>query len=367
MGYVKPGKSVLETAHYSLAPEVSGTDIEESVYDPLNDPEYTALDNVAVSEAFGNLEELNIQLLENDNNLFESVISSDFTSHANEVALTESAFVEVQNEATANLIIQEANNCSKIFGGTRNSLKQAAAKTSNKIAALHKSDKTKFKSFTYADLAGFAGLDNFAFPSATTDKLLDKLASFNTLVSAVESFAKTVNSTSDRNKMQVAFASLKTKAAGESGMLNDNIKTVFKSSNTWTPSKKDVAILAQFVKDASVMKKDIASKASDAAKAVKAIENVLKEICKAASKSNDPEAAYKANLMYSASSFILRTINRRFNMYLNSIVKEYAAYRKAAIVCCKYAHKKATSTNESMIYNAIAESSDTFVYEQFAY
>jgi cell fate (sporulation/competence/biofilm development) regulator YmcA (YheA/YmcA/DUF963 family) len=121
------------------------------------------------------------------------------------------------------------------------------------------------------------------------------------------------------------------------------------------------------VKDASVMKKDIASKASDAAKAVKAIEDVLKEICKAASKSNDPEAAYKANLMYSASSFILRTINRRFNMYLNSIVKEYAAYRKAAIVCCKYAHKKATSTNESMIYNAIAESSDTFVYEQFAY
>ena len=375
------------------APDVSGTienesnNQEVSVSEAkdiftIDDPEQndvleeSYLDNIYISEKFGNLEETAIQLLENDGALFNTLIESDFEQATDNMRLSESVLEEVSDEIFTENLICEANNTSKIIIGISNAIKQAGAKTSSKLLELHAKDQSTFARFAKVlsidNLTGFKGIDNFAFPSDATDKTLAKIASFDSLQAIMNIFSAKLNSESDRSSMKEAFDELKSSVDQNIKDFNRDVKEAFSVTSTWNPSKNDILILNLYMKKPNNIKKDIAEKTSNAVKSINNIEKNAKNLCKAATNNRTDDATYKANLIYQATSYILRAAVRKFNAYLNFVVKEYALYRKAALICGRYCNrvvskKKVNTTNESTIAMLIGESSDEYVYEQFAY
>lgn len=337
------------------------------------------IEETAVDPSFGSVMETVMMMHENDKNMFDSLIECDFISATNENVMNEAdaeAANDAGNETKKNKILEKIK---EIIAAAGRAMKQAAQNIISKLLDIVKADAklvgTYEKTLTMANLDGFSGIANFRFPKAavTADSLKNvKLASeftsdFNTAVQKAE----------ERDIIDNAWKTFEDKvqnAEEEIKKLGEDDTYFNAKEDSWKPtSDTQIKAMLNSTKNANDTIKEIKNHAATVLAELKKIENAAKSAMKSGKKGKAGETeVYKLTKMYNAASKTVRLFSKEFSAYTNIAVRQVAAYRKATIICGRYALKKSKgeATNEATeaIFNAaLAESSDTYVFECFAY
>ena len=324
------------------------------------------LNSLDESESYSGLLSTNIEILENDLNIFNNIIELDFISSMNEMMMLDQSINEATNEDKVEKLI---NNCEKVSIAAKKTIETAALKKHKKIVKFYEKNANKFETATKVlntkNLEGFSGIKNFELQDEAFKNALAGLSTptyiiriyGDALKKIVNSFDKTEITNIYKNYASVEKKTIKS-------YINDlTNRVVRKPKNVWVPANGDIASMIKFAKKdtCSANISSISSKYSDALAAVLKSSKDAIEKCK--KQSQTEIVAVKANFIYRITSIAVRYIISMFNCYCDTMIRKIANYRKAIVVCSSYATKK-SSVNEAMLY-ALAESSDAYTFEFF--
>lgn len=343
------------------------------VTDPQNEvtiSESTYFNGIEKVNEFSNLIETNIQVLENDNNVFNSLLELDFVTSMNEAMMLESAGSEDSNIAKKKNILEQVN---KICVGVKEALKQSGKSLKETSKAMISNDKKNFS--TYLDainkngLEGFNGIKNFSFPSIKSGNVIDNIADCSDVVDAFESFCKSIVSDISKEDVDITIENFDSALTNAKNKYMGLIKEALPKSETWNPSDNDIKLLTEFVKGIAVTN-SISETTSEVVDSVKSIEKVAKDSINNIMKEQGEFNVYKMDAVYRAVSRATRLVNNKFQAFRDLEVREIAAFRRAIFVCGKYAIKLEKSVKESveiqdMWNTVVGESSDTYVFSKF--
>ena len=361
------------------------SNVDESFDDIMRE-----LDEAVEDTRLGDLLEFTIEMHEQDQRMFNSLLEADFISIANESYLTEDENKEVSDQGNEMKKEKITEKVMALFTKAIEAIKSAFATIMKKIESVISTDKAIIKRYGKLDknnLAGFEGIKNFEFPV----KVLKGSRYINDADDANKEFDKTLNeirkaSDIDRvneifNNMKLYFEELKK----VEGATNDEY---FKKFDNWIPDDKAISFLNDYANGALTKKKDLKE---FAAKTIANYKNKGKEADKASKEANNAGNEVKAIKMERISSLCSMYIsfaNTTFKEIVGVSVKEIKCLRSAYIICGKYAAKKAskkvddvkpetanteenkeqTPKTESALLNwAIIESSNEYIDNVFAY
>lgn len=343
-------------------------EIEQTSYDP----------------DFGNLMEVSNMIAEVDQMMFESLLQADFISVTNESVMLEAEAEEANaqgNEVKKNKIIQKIT---QIIDTVIEAIKKAASNFIVKVTSIIKGDKKlveKYKNLTADKLNGWKGIPNFAFPKPVSAEFVMKDTGFQ-IMDIWTKFEKVYLDPDTTTREQFDEAANKALEAVKMGKY-ENKSSDESYMARFFEEKKDA-----FVPDNNQLAKAI-KKIANADDVLKNVKNIaakiiadLKTIKKNTQKSNRSLEKYRtelqvyaANKTYTVISSICKYANRTLSMITNLTARQFAAYRKVVILAGRYASKgdkKQETTNEAALLeeafcDAIAESSDTYVFEHLGY
>lgn len=364
------------------------------------------IDETPYDPNFCGLMECTIALAEADHMMFESMIQCDFISTMNEHTMSISEAEEANNannEVKKNKIWEKIKS---IFAYIRDAIKKAIANIIYKITDLLRSDEKIYKKYAptlvMKNLEGFIGIDNFTFPKQIDEK------SFNSLEfvkgNQFDDGVKKIADATDRDAVDSLYKTFEddcNAAADETDRLAKKRNQFEEGEKNWKPSEDQLNYIKDTMKSGSDQIKNLKKQAKEVVKILNEKEKKAKDNFKSAKKDDDKSEfeVYKLNKVYQITSKYSKQISRANTVYINAIVKQIAACRKAFIICGRYAYKKAggkeeetTTTkisnqtaggrqlpaarptqlptaraNEAAINFALGESSDVYVYEKFAY
>ena len=355
--------------------------VAESVEDAvLNEAEeiMRELDECSYDSNFGDIMEVAIQLHENDKKMFDALIECDFISAVNESVMLEADAEEANKGGNATKLQKIGYTIQRVIQNFIELLKKAAQNAIAKIIDLVKNDKKLVagfrKTLTLPNLKGFKGISDFAFPSG---KMLsaDDLTSEKDAVKFVTDFMSKAYGTADKEEMDKLYNEFIEEIKEREKFNNDYASVAFeKPEPKWVPtSNNQLGAMVDAVENGSVQIKAIKNHAAKVIGILKSIESSAKRSLSTAKK-NKEEDVYILNKIYSATTETCRYFSKEFKIFTKVTAQQIAAYRKAAIICGRYAAKVAKggvpstetdseekSANESMIMWALGESSDVYV------
>lgn len=324
--------------------------------------------------SLGHIMEACISIHENDAKMFDSLIELDFVSATNEGALLEAEGLAAKGEKILDKI-------KHLFEMVINFIKKAVANFIAKIIDLVKSDKKLYE--TYKDtlklenLKGFPGIIDFAFPNAAFSK--DSLDSTEKAKSFTKEFNTKVQREDTREAIDNAWEEFKKKFDTEKEAYNKKIEEVAfrKKEEKWRPTESwQLTAMANSVNNASQTIKDMKADAAKTIAALKELQADAKKNKSNVNKADNGEVeVYKMKVLYDAASKTTKFYSKKFSTYTNIASKQIAAYRKAFILCGRYAlkiskgegAKAEEAKNEAAITYALGESSNEYVYECLGY
>ena len=144
----------------------------------------------------------------------------------------------------------------------------------------------------------------------------------------------------------------------------------------WTPTEEwQIESMLNGINNANKTINGIKNHAATIIGALKALRSEAKSAA-SNSKGKGEIEVYALNKLYSVSSETCNLFSKEFKVYISIAMKQIAAYRKAAILCGRYALKKSKGEapateveveQEAMLAWAIGESSDVYVAECLGY
>lgn len=327
----------------------------------------------------GHLMEACIQLHENDARMFDTLLELDFVSATNEATLLEAEATEANNAANVSKMEQIKKKILEIIDGVVRAIKAAAGNVIAKITDLVKADSKIYD--TYKDvlkmenMEGFGGIPNYAFPK----DLISKKDIDTELVAKCRELANHVKSLDSKESIDAKLEEVKNLAkASQEENKKDNFRKDFfeERQEYWKPSSdQQLRKMLGATKAASEIISGIKETASKSIKEMNDYKKTVADELKAGKKGTELEV-YKLKTVYDLVSICSKSMTKEFSAYTNTAIAQLGAYRKAAILCGRYAAKKAKGEvptseedvkTESMIMYALAESSDEFVAEYFGY
>ena len=335
-------------------------EIEQTSYDP----------------DFGNLMEVSNMIAEVDQMMFESLLQADFISVTNESVMLEAEAEEANakgNEVKKNKIIQKIT---QIIDTVIEAIKKAASNFIVKVTSIIKGDKKlveKYKNLTADQLKGWKGIPNFAFP---------KNLAIDTEISYVAADIKDIWNDFEKEYLTAQTRENMDKAVEDAMAALNKEKTEKEYKRMFFEQEEDNFIpqnvqLKMAVKYLTTANDDLKVVKNVSAKTIAE----LKEIKKAVAQSNrkmriaNELQVYSANKTYAVISAICKYANKMLSLFISLSARRFAAYRKVLILAGRYASKgdkKQETTNEAALLeeafcDAIAESSDTYVFEHLGY
>lgn len=339
---------------------------------------------------FGDIMEAVIQIHENDQRMFDTLIGLDFVSSMNEAVMLEEEATRTNAAADEKKASSIGEKISQIWDAIINAIKKACANIIAKIVALVKGDKKIYETYkpvlTMNNLEGFPGIQDFAFPNAqiTDEGLADKeLAKGFT-----GDFLSAVTKAENREDIDRAWEGFdkKVKERQESFSKLGEDSTYFGTKEKlWKPTqewqlKKMLGVVSGAADTISAIK----GKTVAVIGTLKGLKRDAKSATISKKKGGEVES-YKMNKLYLAASTTCKLFSKEYKAYTVIAMKQIAACRKAAILCGRYALKKSknastdakadtnTATSEeqnveeSALMWIIGESSDAYVAEMLGY
>ena len=331
-----------------------------------------SIDESNYNPYFGDIMETVIEIQENDQNMFDTLIECDFISAVNESVMGEDATYlneasdQKKGESIKDKIVS-------LFNKIINAIKQAAQNIIYKIGDILKTDKRLYNEYrhvlTMENLKGFKGIANFTLPKKRIDA--ESLKSVKVASQFTAEFNAAVLRADSKDAIDAVYAKFEEKVEAE----EQTFKNLYKEEGndpqaTWMPTDPELKSCLAEMNSASETIKGIKTHSAN----VMAELNKLKSEAKSAKKSggNDAIEAYMLNKKYIAASKTCSLFSREFKAYTNTAIKQLAACRKVVIICGRYALKKSRGGKEEVQHNsaidwAIGESSDLYVYETLGY
>lgn len=362
--------------------------VAESVEDAvLNEAEefMRQIDECSYDPEFGHIMEAAIQLHENDKRMFDALIECDFISAVNESVMLEADAEEANAAGNEKKKIKISEMIEKIFTAVMDAIKKAAANIIYKITDLVKSDKKLYAAYkpvlTIDNLKDFPGIQDFAFPKAIINS--ESLKSVENAKKFSEEFNNAVTRMESKEDIDSAYETFQNKVKEEKESFANMAQkdTYFgEKEKSWKPTESwQISKMLNTLDSASDTIKEIKNHAAQVLGALKTLKNEAKSATKGVSKKTAGEVeVYKLNKLYKVSSETCNLFKQEFSAYISLASRQIAACRKAAILCGRYAAKKAKgaetkpeteekAANESMIMWALGESSDVYVSECLGY
>lgn len=319
------------------------------------------------NENLGNIMEAVIAVRENEHKMFDSLLELDFVSATNEATLLEADAEkanDAQNQSKLKAVIGKIE---ELITNAIGAIKTVASNFIGKIKEFLDRDKKLIKAygdFSVADLKGFKGISNFAFPKHQTIKV--------DVANDVDNKLKTIGNTSDRDAISQCVEEFKKSAVDLKKAIKMEDYFEEKSDN-FVPNDQQ---LADIISGVTSGKATIASLKKATAETMAKLKK-FKSDAKSAIKSSkgDELEVYRAKSVYEVSASFVSGYMKLFNDYTHVLVKQIAAYRKAYIICGKYTKggkskddaKAEEKVEESVLMYTLSESSDEYVYAHFAY
>lgn len=343
-----------------LAPEV----FTEEAYDP----------------SFGSIMETTIQICENDQKMFDSLIECDFLSaHTESTMLEEDATAALleQDEAKKEGILQKIKD---LIAAVIAAIKKAASNFIAKINNIISNDKKIYakyeKNLTVENLNGFKGIKNYRPVKILLDKSDIENADINKTLNAFKNdFISKAESASDKDEIKSAYEDMKNKikdnrSANDSIYFGDPVES-------FVPGNDYLGKIKSIVKSGSNIIKKIKDEVGKQIKALKETENEAKKAISTARKNKSGDLdVYKAKMVYDATSLVTKSYTHLFAEYTNLAARQLAAARKAFLICGKYCNKKANGENPAKeedqataeaVDFAVMESSDEYIFSVLGY
>lgn len=341
-----------------LAPEV----FTEEAYDP----------------SFGSIMETAIQICENDQKMFDTLIECDFLSAHTEATMLEedaTAALLEQDDAKKKGILQKIKD---LINAVISAIKKAASNFIAKINNIISNDKKIYeryeKNLTVANLQGFKGIKKFKM----IDLVINQNEPKNSKVFDVykNSFINKAYDAQSKDEIDNAYDEMKEalssiKTVGEDIYFEDEVED-------FVPDDKDIQKIKSVVKASNTLVKGIKDNAAARIKELKAVESAAKDaIIKGKNKKDAGEVAvYASKKVYDATSAVTKAYTHRFAQFTNIAARQLATARKAFLICGKYCNKKAKGENpnetedqataEAVDY-AVMESSDEYIFSELGY
>ena len=302
-----------------------------------------------------------IEICECDQNMFETLIEFDFMSENNLRTMTESeaiALNEASDKGKVSAIIEKIKG---VIGKVVAAIKSGAAKVIDKISEVIHADKRIIKKYddtlTMDNLEGFKGIKKFAMPK-------DYLRETGTVMGILQTMKSDLSNV--KNISISNINDIKSDSNADRLMMKSDVLTSAfeKEVEDFIPDSTQL----NRIKNGMKTSKDTISKIKKlSSAAVSEFKNVMKLI-KAAKRNTDDKGEAKVYATaYNIVSKNSKAVSKAVAQYMNTLKKQLSAYRKAYIVCGRYAYGKAKgkesedATNEAVNF-AITESSDVFVF-----
>lgn len=328
------------------------------------------IENSEASELFTSLAETAIQISENDANLFDVMIELDFVSSMKHSL--GSVNEEYENGANDAKKASIKKNINKVCNATVEAIKSAgvhADKSTDKVFKNIKYDEYS-KVLKDAKSEDFKNLSTTVYiPSAEADKLVESVADMSDIVKMFKKCSdgikngKTIDDVDDAtNDCIDDFKAVKSN-------FKDTAKKVSANNIAVNINKEAIAKIVSKASGNSI-KRACAYTTTKAIDEINKISKIALACVEATDKDSSEFAVYKINLLYIFVSKAVKLVLRKYNMYLNLVAREAASYRKAFVICGKYAARVQKNVSESVddieLSNMIfAEASDLFVFETY--
>ena len=344
-------------------------EIEQTSYDP----------------DFGNLMEVSNMIAEVDQMMFESLLQADFISVTNESVMLEAEAEEANaqgNEVKKNKIIQKIT---QIIDTVIEAIKKAASNFIVKVTSIIKGDKKlveKYKNLKADQLEGWKGIPNFAFPKFVNAKFMIENTSDEIMV-VWEKFKKDVllnlNITTKEECDTAANGAFRSTKMGKDVNKDKDEDLMYRffeeEKDFFVPTNDQLSTAIKKLGNANEILKNAKDAAANTINSLKTIKKSIQQSNKVLAKGRTELNTYKGNKAYAVISHICKYANRTLSVIINLTARQFVAYRKVVILAGRYASKgdkKQETTNEAALLeeafcDAIAESSDTYVFEHLGY
>lgn len=351
-------------------------EIEQTPYDP----------------DFGSLMEVSNMIAEADQMMFETLLQADFISVTNESVMLEAEAEEANmkgNEVKKEGILSKIK---QIIDTVIEAIKKAVSNFIAKISSIIKNDKKlveKYKSILTSDkLSGWKGISKFRCP-----KDIDAVSAMKNYAAGIKDIwtefeSKVANSKSreevdDAARKALDLTHVDYSKEGEKNARNNMTDLFFeKEEENFTPSAAQISDALKKLTNANEILKNVKQIAAKSIADLKSIKQSVHSSLKKRREAHEIEI-YVANKAYTVISAVCKYANKQLSFVTNLTARQFAAYRKLVLLAGRYASKgkefNVSSSNlpavvrneaamlEEAFYDAIAESSDTYVFEHLGY
>lgn len=306
-----------------------------------------------------------IEICECDQNMFETLIEFDFMSENNLRTMTESEAVALNEASDKGKISAIIEKIKGVIDKVIAAIKSEAAKVIDKISEIIRADKHIIKKYdstlTLENLSGFKGIKDFKLPKPYLTEAKNIVTTFSDL----------------RNSLKdIESVSVDDLSGIESNTDNDFRSDIAKLVDNAFNDKRDSFIpsnpeINQIKNGMKNTKSIISTIKKSSAKTINELKRI-KGLIKSGKKDADGENAAQFKKTYDVVSKYSKNILKGTSEFINVLKKQLSAYRKAYIICGRYAYNKSKekkgeaaekneNTNEAVDF-AITEASDLFVF-----
>lgn len=309
-----------------------------------------------------------IEICECDQNMFETLIEFDFMSENNLRTMTESeaiALNEASDKGKVSAIIEKIKG---VIDKAITAIKSGAAKVIDKISEVIRADKHLIKKYdsvlTLENLSGFKGLKDYRLPKP----YLGEAKNVATIFSDIRNDLKDV-----KNITASDLDDINDDKDNDVGQFRASVAKLvddafYDKRDKFIPSNPELNQIKNGMKHT---KSIIGTIKKSSAKTINELKRI-KGLIKVARKDDEGENAAQFKRAYDIVSGYSKSILKGTSEFINILKKQLSAYRKAYIICGRYAYNKSKekkgetvekdeNTNEAVNF-AITESSDLFVF-----
>lgn len=306
-----------------------------------------------------------IEICECDQNMFETLIEFDFMSENNLRTMTESEAVALNEASDKGKISAIIEKTKGVIDKVIAAIKSGAAKVIDKISEIIRADKHIIKKYdstlTLENLSGFKGIKDFKLPKPYLTEAKNIVTTFSDLRNSLKDIESV--SVDDLSSIE---------SNTDNDFRSDIAKLVDNAFNdkrdSFIPSNPEINQIKNGMKNT---KSIIGTIKKSSAKTINELKRI-KGLIKSGKKDADGENAAQFKKTYDVVSKYSKNILKGTSEFINVLKKQLSAYRKAYIICGRYAYNKSKekkgeaaekneNTNEAVNF-AITEASDLFVF-----
>lgn len=327
-------------------------------------------ENHEISESCDIMEAV-IGILENDKNMFDSLLELDFISVQNEHTLLESEAAALNEAADESKISKIGQKIKELWDFVIGKIKDAIANAMKKIKEIFDFDGKMISSYSEvikkANYSTYPGIPNFSLPN--TNKIITQDILNNYLFNKdITKAYQDISSAADRDTVDNILAKYKEDKRSKDDIYEEMHKSAFyPKMDEWKPkAKTDYDEIINGVKNAKSIHANLKDAGNRCLAAAKAKKNSIKEDRKAA-KGQELEV-YKMTAQYKLASKEAQDITMVINCAIKIAAEQAKAYRKALLSIGHFATKqlKGGSLDEATMF-ILGESSDEYVNECMAF